>query len=79
MAVREREADRAGDHEPLTDLRVSATARAEVGPQEGGLVGVEGAERGRGRERRDAGAIVLIHASGTFRFAVPDQPRPRSG
>lgn len=78
MAMRESRADDAGDDEPLADLRVRPTARSQVRAQEARLVGVESADRGRRREQGDASAIVLIHGTDTFRFAVPDQPHLRS-
>ena len=76
MAMGKRRAEGAGNHEPLTHLRVRTTARPQVRLQERRIGSIEGADRGGRRLEGDPGAVVRIHASGTYRFAVPDQPSP---
>ena len=43
------------------------SAGIQVRAQEGGLVGIEGAERSGGSQRGEAGAVVVVHVGSTAR------------
>lgn len=52
-------------------------AKGEMGAHEGGLVGVEGANRGCRCQEAQSSAIVGIHVGGTERRPASDQRAAR--